>query len=112
MEGLARLGNDVTVWGRNAVIGTAFEELYAYDQAMDWATQFPTAAALDIGSSSTADVMTSGTGAWQVRITGLDGNYKIVTETINLNGQTKLTGVQTFLRVFGADVIEIGRAHV
>lgn len=112
MEGLARLGNDVTVWGRNAIIGTAFEELYAYDQAMDWATQFPTAAALDIGSSSVADVMTSGTGAWQVRVTGMDDNFKIVTETINLNGQTKLTGSVLFRRVFGADVIAAGTGLV
>jgi hypothetical protein len=101
-------GNEVQVWGRNAVVGTAWEELYAYDQPLDWNAILDAAYALDIGSSSTADVMTSGTGAWKIRVFGLDANFAPKYLDVELNGQTKLVGTSTFRRIFGAEVIQAG----
>jgi hypothetical protein len=107
MEALTRFGNDVMVWGRNATIGTSFEELYAYDQAMEWATQFAAAAALDVTSSSVTDA-SANQGAKTIRIIGIDGNFKIVYADVTMNGQTIVTTTQTFLRVFGAEVKTAG----
>ena len=41
-----------------------------------------------ISSSSTADVKTSGTGAWTVEVDVLDTSYKAYTLTFDLNGRT------------------------
>jgi hypothetical protein len=51
------IGNDVSVWGRNAVVGNAAtgEELYAYDQALSWPAILPAAAKMDVSSSSAQD---------------------------------------------------------
>lgn len=194
------IGRDVAVWGRNAVVGNgAFEELYAYDQPLSWPAILPSAAKLDISSSSTADdysvskgtvtltvatpcvltlnshglvsgdavsitttgalptgltasqvyyahvltantfslaatiadavagtnlIATSGTqsgthtlfgpgsGANILTVFGLDGNYKILTEDVRLDGQTIVTTTNSFLRVFGAEVIRSGTGLV
>lgn len=193
------IGRDVSVWGRNAVVGTSLEELYAYDQALSWPAILPTAAKLDITSSSTADdfsiskgtatmtiaapcVVTlnshglvsgdavsfttdgalptgltasaiyyayvinantfslaatqadavagmnlitttgtqsgthtlygPGTGANLLTVFGLDGNYKILVEEVQLDGQTKVTTTNSFLRVFGAEVTRAGTGMV
>lgn len=97
--------------GRNATVGTTLEEIFGYDSAMDWNTVLPTAAAMDVSSSSANDAA-AGTGARKVRIYGVDGDFAYITEDITLNGQTKVTGVKTFLRVFGAKVIESGSGRV
>ena len=98
-------------WGRNGTVGTTLEELIGYDVAMDWTSVLATAAAMDISSSSAADTL-AGTGAQKVRIFGVDGNYAYITEDLEMNGQTKVVGVKTFLRVFGAEVIQSGSGKV
>jgi len=94
-------------FGRNATVGTTIEELISYDVAMDWNSILASAAAMDVSSSSAADAA-AGTGAQKVRLFGVDTNYAYVTEDITMNGQTKVTGTQTFLRVFGAEVVQSG----
>lgn len=98
---------EFNIWGRNAVVGTGLEEMYGYDQALDWNAVFAAAAALDFSSSSTADVL-GGTGAEIIRVTGLDGNFLVQYEDITLNGQTKVVGTKTWKRVFGIEVIQAG----
>lgn len=66
---------------------------------------FTAATTLEVSSSSTADVMTSGNGAWKVRVFGLDANYLPITEDFELNGQNAVAGAKEFLRVNGAEVI-------
>jgi len=100
-----------TTYGRNTTVGTALEELISYDVAMDWTAVLAAAAAMDVSSSSAADTA-AGTGAQKVRLFGVDGNYAYVTEDITMNGQTKVAGAQTFLRVFGAEVIQTGSGKV
>lgn len=193
------IGRNVEIWGRNAVVGTSFEEMYAYDQALSWPAILPTAAKLDITSSSTADqasvskgaatmtiaapcvvtlsshalitgdevkfttdgalptglvasriyyakvidantfnlcatqaaavagtglITTTGTqsgthtlfgpltGARKVIVFGLGSDYRILTEEVRLNGQTIVTTVNSFLRVFGAEVSNCGSGLV
>jgi hypothetical protein len=101
-------GNDVQVWGRNAVVGTSWEELYAYDQALDWNAILDAAYALDIGSSSAQDILTSGSGAWSIRVWGLDSLFNPKYLDVDMNGQTKIVGTSTFRRVFGAEVLTNG----
>jgi len=100
-------GNNIVVWGRNATVGTALEELYQYDQALDWYAILGAGAALDVSSSSASDAA-AGTGARTIRVTGLDAAYAFQSEDITLNGQTKVTGTKTWTDVFGADVLTHG----
>lgn len=99
------------VWGRNAVVGTSLEEIYAYDQALDWGAVFASAVALDFSSSATADDL-GNTGAEKIRVTGLDGNFALQYEDITLDGQTKVTGTKTWKRIFGAEVLQAGSGKV
>lgn len=100
-------GRKAKIWGRNGTVGTAWEELYQYDQALNWSTIFDTAYALDVTSSSTADA-SAGTGATKVTIYGLDGSYNKQSEEVTMKGQTIVTTTKTFLRVFGAAVTAHG----
>lgn len=95
------------IWGRNAAIGTSWEHLYDFSQAIDIRTVMGAGFAVDVSSSSANDTA-EGTGAWTIKVYGLDVNYKEVAETIILNGQTKVEGSQVFLRVFGAAVVTHG----
>jgi hypothetical protein len=100
-------GNDVIVWGRNTIIGTAWEELYAYEQPLDWSTILAAAAKVDVTSSSAADT-SAGTGARTIRLIGLDASYKLLVEDLTMNGQTAVTSAGSFLRLFGAEVLTAG----
>jgi len=100
-------GRVAKIWGRNGTVGTGWEELYQYDQALDWSTIFDAAYALDFTSSSVADDDGS-TGATKVTIYGLDGSYNKQSEEVTMNGQTIVTTTKTFLRVFGAAVTAHG----
>lgn len=52
--------------------------------------------------SSSANDTAAGTGLRTLRITGLDANYAIQTETFTLNGTTPVTGLLIFTRVHTA----------
>ena len=71
-----------TVWAQGG--------LYSYLSA---------ATVLKVSSSSTADT-SAGTGARTVLLSGLDGDYNEITETVTLNGQTAVNTTQSFLRIF------------
>lgn len=94
----------VTFGGYNEDIDTAWETIWA-----DGTLTFPAAATvMKISSTSTDDVNTSGTGAWKVLITGLDANYNVISETVNLNGQTAVNTVNSYLRINGFSVTAVG----
>ena len=59
-------------------------------------------------SSSSADDTSAGTGARAVRITGLDGDYNEVSETVTLNGQTAVNTTNSYLYVNGFTVTSVG----
>ena len=101
-------GRKTKIWGRNGTVGTGWEELYQYDQALNWSTIFDAAYALDVTSESSADDASAGTGATKVTIYGLDGAYNKQSEEVTMDGQTIVTTTKTFLRVFGAAVTAHG----
>lgn len=69
----------------------------------------PTVAAVcSVVSSSAADVLTSGTGAWMLVVQGLGADYADATDTIALNGVTPVAGTVAFIRVNRAYIITAG----
>lgn len=72
-----------------------------------WAEQ-ASASVIKISSSSTNDVMTTGTGAWTVKVSGVDANYAKITDTVQLNGQTAVNTAKTFLFVEELEVLTAG----
>lgn len=66
---------------------------------------------LRIVSTSTADTL-AGTGARTIRVTGLDANYNIQSEDINMNGTSVVNSVNTYRRVHTAQIIAAGSGGV
>jgi len=67
---------------------------------------FVTAATtVDVYSSSVNDDGPSGTHAHDVRIFGLNENWEEISEDITLNGTSKVTSSNTYLRVFRAFIL-------
>lgn len=100
-------GQIIHVWGRNAAVSTSLEELYQYDQPLDWYAILGAGAKLDVTSSSAADAA-AGTGARTIRITGLDTAYAFQSEDVTMNGQTIVQTAKTWTDVFAADVLTHG----
>ena len=68
-----------------------------------------TAAVAAVSSSSTDDdAAPAGTGAWTVRVSGLDENLLEVSEDVTLNGTSAVNTTQTFLRINRAFVLTAG----
>jgi len=103
-------GPKAIIHGYNAAIINATFEDIADQSAL---VVFPTTAVtLEVASSSVADILTSGTGAWSIRVYGLDANYRFQTEDFNLNGQTVVSGTKTWVFVYGAEVLTYGTGLV
>lgn len=69
---------------------------------------------LDIVSDDADDDATpgpGGTGARSLRLFGLNGSFDEITEDINLNGLTPVTTVNSFRRLFRAQVLSAGSSE-
>ena len=67
----------------------------------------------NVVSTSTADVMTTGTGAWQVKVTYLDLNFAEKSEVVALNGTTAVPmAAEDVFRVNDVRVISAGTGMV
>ena len=95
--------------GRNPDIDTGTVPEDVWDNGGGTYTGFPTGSAetVQVLSSSTDDA-SAGIGARTIRITGLDANYAIISETFTLNGTTPVTGSLSFIRVHTAAVLTAG----
>ena len=95
-------------FGQNASVGNSIETiwleggLYAYP---------PSATTMTVSSSDANDT-SAGTGARTVLISGLDGSYNEISETITMNGQTPVTTSNSYLRVNRALVLTAGSGEV
>ncbi|MEK9895019.1 MAG: hypothetical protein VW518_01150 [Burkholderiaceae bacterium] len=69
---------------------------------------YPSAATVMKVSSSSANDTSAGTGARTVVVSGLDGDYNEIEETVSLNGQTAVNTSNSFLRVNRAYVDTAG----
>jgi hypothetical protein len=84
----------------NDVPNTGSEEVWPPGTART----LPSAAAVVAVSSDSAEddpdeATPPGTGAWTMRIEGLDANYKEITEDVTLTGTTPVNTVASFLRI-------------
>jgi hypothetical protein len=91
-------------FGQNAVVGNSLETIWQQGGLYSYP---PSATTMTVSSSDTNDT-SAGTGARTVQISGLDGDYNEISETIILNGQTAVTTTNSYLRVNRALVLTAG----
>ncbi|HOX32045.1 MAG TPA: hypothetical protein PLB91_06920 [Spirochaetales bacterium] len=104
-------GKHIALIGRATVVPASLIDLSEFNQSQSFRTTLASASPVDVSSSNAADAA-AGTGARVVRVVGLDAEYRQLYEDITLNGQTKVTGLKLFKRVFGAAVISVGTGLV
>jgi hypothetical protein len=95
----------ITVFGYNPDVDTSEESVWPNGGTVPHPT---VASVLKVSSTDAADASPSGTGARTVLITGLNGSFNEVSETIVLNGQTAVNTVNSYLYVNGLTVTSIG----
>jgi len=95
----------ITVFGYNPDVDTSEESVWPNGGTVPHPT---VASVLKVSSSDAADASPSGTGARTVLITGLNGSFNEVSETIVLNGQTAVNTVNSYLYVNGLTVTSVG----
>jgi len=96
-KGLIPNWSPVVKFGENLDIDSGVEETI-WSQGGLW-QPITTAYQLNIVSTSTADVNTTGTGAWLVYIFGLDSDYNPIEEIVNLNGTVTVTSTLSYLYI-------------
>ncbi len=84
-------------YGRNATVPATYETLWSGSSLYVYRD---TAIVMKISSSDVDDVMTTGAGAWSVIILGVDADYNLIQEEVELNGRNPVNTQQAFLRVF------------
>lgn len=108
------LGNvtGTTTWnkfGYNEDVDTGTEEIIA---EFGGAFQFLTAGeTIDIVSTSTNDVDTTGTGVRKLILYGVDENWSPVIETVNMNGTTTVTTTSQWIGINRATIFQSGSAN-
>ena len=91
-------------FGQNAVVGNSVETIWQQGGLYSYP---PSATTMTVSSSDTNDT-SAGTGSRTVQISGLDGSYNEVSETITMNGQTAVTTSNSYLRVNRALILTAG----
>jgi hypothetical protein len=97
-------GRFLKIIGTNAAVANTEEHLADFSSTF---TDLAAATLVKVASSSTDDDA-GGTGALTVGLHGIDANYKMVSETITLDGQTAVASVNTYLAILGAEVLTAG----
>ena len=88
----------------DGVDNNAVDDIWSPGGQLSWQTS---AESLEILSASSDD-SANGTGAQQVQVTGLDGNWGIQNETVTLDGTSAVSLTKTFLRVYRMRVVRRG----
>lgn len=107
------LRQDSSVWnkfGYNADVDAASEETIWSPGGLY--VPPTTAYTVNIVSSDAADIVTSGTGAWNVYIYGIDENRVPISEIVNLNGVGTVTTTNSYLGINRAVVGYAGTGKV
>lgn len=94
----------IIIFGYNPDVDTSEESIWPDGGTIP----HPTVASVLKVSSSDATDTSAGTGARTVLISGLDGDYNTVTETVILNGQTAVNTTNSFLYVNAFYVVTAG----
>ena len=85
----------VVIEGRNIDVDMAIVDIGMEDVNFTWLTA---AATLEVLSDDINDT-SAGTGARSVKITGLDTNFDIISETLATNGTTPVVTVNDYIRI-------------
>ena len=83
-------------FGHNEGLSTDLETIWSGSNIYT----YPLAATIMNLTSTDADDNMGGTGAWGVTVYGLDGNYNMINETMQLNGQNTIPTTLKYLRVY------------
>lgn len=94
----------IQIFGYNADVDQTEESVWPDGGTVPHPT---VASVLKISSTSASDT-SAGTGAKTVFISGLDGNYNVMSETVILNGQTEVNTVKSYLYVNEFYVLTVG----
>ncbi len=94
----------VSVFGYNQDVDQTRVTVWPYTGILPLA---PSAIQLKVSSSSAND-NSSGTGARTVFLAGLDANYREISETVTLNGQTAVLTSKSYLHINNAYVATAG----
>jgi hypothetical protein len=94
----------VIVFGYNPDVDTSEETVWPDGGTIP----HPTVASVLKISSSDANDTSAGTGAQTVYIEGVDGNFNVVSETVELNGQTAVNTTNSYLYVNSFYVATVG----
>lgn len=97
--------NALRKFGHNDDVGATFEDIW---DGQDTYTYLTAAEKLKIQGG--VNDTNGGTGAWTVRLFGLDGDYNNITEDVTMNGVAFVETTQTFLRIYRAFVLTAGSA--
>lgn len=93
---------NIALVAHNDTVGTTEETLW--DEGGN--ITFPaTAATVTLSSSSANDTNAAGTGCRKVFVNGLDASYNSVSETVNMNGTTAVTTVNSYLRLSNGSLV-------
>lgn len=97
--------SQINKFGHNeSVSSSSLEDIWGGSNTYVW----PSAAEkVNIKSTNSSD-NSSGTGARTVKLSGLDSNYGEISETINLNGTSNVLSINSYLRLYRAEVITGG----
>lgn len=106
--GLVQGVTPVLLIGKNGAVTTTYETIW--DNSNQY-TFLNSALAQSIVSSSANDAA-AGTGARTISISGLDGSFNVVTETITLNGATPVALVNTYCIINSIVVLTAGSGGV
>ena len=96
--------NTLFKFGNNADINGSLETIWSQGGIYS----YPAAAIQMKVSSSSTDDTGSGTGARTVFVYGLDADYREISETVTLDGQTEVLTTKSYLRVSRAYVVTAG----
>ena len=86
----------ITINAENLGVGATQEDIWSPGGELSYLSSAET---MDISSADVNDTNSSGTGARTVYIVGLDNNFDEVSETVNLNGTTSVTTINSYIRV-------------
>lgn len=101
--GLFHGWSSIHKFGKNTDVDTSYVQLSESGST----TLLSSAETLDVVSDDANDTI-AGTGAQKLEIQGLDANYNLQTETIDLDGTTPVTTTNTWIRYFRAKVTQVG----
>lgn len=98
-------GHELVHWfGDNASVGVSSEDIWGFGGTL---TYLQAAETMNVISSDTDNDISTGDGARSVFIEGLDGEFNVISEIVNL-AATSTETVNSYMRIFRMSVVDAG----